>query len=154
MAGLRAHLSSEHAVTDRGVEQQEWKDEEACPPPQRSIQTFSRWSTAAVSARTRRVSAASLMRDSPYDGIISLSLGSQRLAVSSSLKHFSSTPIAMNTAVDAPGDAPSNATSERSAAATSSVPNSRNPPRLGSGLMICTRCPATSRYQSVCLARG
>src|SRR5262245_21972053 len=28
-----AHLSSEHAATDRGVEQQEWKDEEACPPP-------------------------------------------------------------------------------------------------------------------------
>ena len=61
---------------------------------------------------------------------------------------------AMNTAVEAPGDAPSNATSEQSAAATSSVPNSRNPPRRGSGLMICTRCPATSSCQSAGLARG
>src|SRR5262249_14593246 len=124
------------------------------PLHQINLQTFSRCSTAAVSARTRRHSAASLIRDSPYDGIISLSLESQRLAVSSSLKAFSSTPIAMNTAVDAPGDAPNKATSERSAAATSSVPNSRNPPRLGSGLMICTRCPATESCHSARLARG
>ena len=56
--------------------------------------------------------------------MISFSFGSHALAVSSSGKHFSSTLIAMKAAVEAPGEAPSSATSERSAAPTSSVPNS------------------------------
>ena len=43
---------------------------------------------------------------------MSFSLGSQPLSVSSLAKHFSSTLTAMKAAVDAPGEAPSKATSE------------------------------------------
>jgi hypothetical protein len=89
-----------------------------------------------VSARTRRRRSASFISDTPYEGMISFSLGSQPEAVSSLAKHFSKTLIAINAAVDAPGEAPSSATSERSAAATSSVPSSSRPPRLTSGLMV------------------
>src|SRR5580658_8144395 len=66
--------------------------------------------------------------------MISFSLGSQPSRVNLSGKHFSSTLIAMKAAVDAPGEAPRSATSERSAAATTSVPNSSRPPRFTSGL--------------------
>jgi hypothetical protein len=96
-------------------------------------QIFSTVRTAAASARTRRRRSASFISDTPYEGMISFSLGSQPEAVSSLAKHFSKTLIAINAAVDAPGEAPSSATSERSAAATSSVPR---PPRLTSGLMV------------------
>jgi hypothetical protein len=64
------------------------------------------------------------------------------------------TSIAIQTAVDAPGEAPNNAISEPSGAGTNSVPNSRIPPRRASGLMIWTRCPATSSRQSAGFAPG
>ena len=60
----------------------------------------------------------------------------------------------IHTAVEAPGEAPSMATMERSAALTSSVPNCSMPPCVGSFLMICTRCPATSTFQSSSFALG
>ena len=44
--------------------------------------------------------------------MISFSFGNHALAVSSPAKHFASTLIAMNEAVDAPGEAPRSATSE------------------------------------------
>src|SRR6266516_593884 len=118
----------------------------ACGSRAERLQMFCRPSTLAVSARTRRQSVASSVSDSPYDGIMCLSLAVH--ALSSFAKQRSRTSIAIHTAVDAPGEAPSSATSEPSDADTNSVPNSRIPPRLASGLMICTRCPATSRRQS------
>ena len=57
-------------------------------------------------------------------------------------------------AVDAPGEAPSSASSDLSALATSSVPNSSVPVWAGSGLMICTRWPATAFCHSSRIARG
>ena len=44
--------------------------------------------------------------------MIALSFGSQADAVNSPLKYFSSTLIATNAAVEAPGEAPRRATSE------------------------------------------
>ena len=81
-----------------------------------TVQMFSIFKIAAVSARTRRRKSASSISDTPSEGIISFSLGSQPAAVSSFGKHFSKTLIPMKAAVDAPGEAPSSATSERSAA--------------------------------------
>jgi hypothetical protein len=86
--------------------------------------------------------------------MIRLSLGSQPSAVNSLAKHFSRTLIAMKAAVEAPGEAPRSATSERSAAATSAVPSSSRRPRLTAGLMVSTRCPATCSRQSSDLASG
>src|SRR5262249_58578600 len=101
-----------------------------------SDQIFSTFKMAAVCARVLRQASASLARSIPYVGMISFSLGSQPLSVSSLAKHFSSTPIAMEAAVDAPGEAPSRATRDLSAAATSSVPNSNSPALCSWGLMI------------------
>ena len=66
----------------------------------------------------------------------------------------------MNAAVDAPGDAPSSATIDLSAAATISVPNwsvpslCLNQPWLSCGLIVSTRWPATLSRQSFFFARG
>ena len=107
-----------------------------------------------MSARTRLHKSASSNSDIPYEGMISWSFGNQALAVSSREKHFCKTLIAMKAAVDAPGEAPRRATSDWSAAPISSVPNSSNPPRSASGLMIWTRCPATCSFQSSVFAPG
>jgi hypothetical protein len=51
--------------------------------------------------------------------------GNHPSSVSLSAKQVLKTSVAINAAVDAPGEAPSSATSDLSAADTSSVPNSR-----------------------------
>jgi len=51
--------------------------------------------TLAVSARARLVNAASSIRLTPYDGMISPSFDSQAFVVSSCGKHFCRTLMAM-----------------------------------------------------------
>ena len=119
-----------------------------------------------MSARTRRRKSASFISDTPYEGMISFSLGSQPAAVSSFGKHFSKTLIAMKAAVDAPGEAPSSATSERSAARDEfssqlqqasafdvglddldALPRDLQPPVIG----LCVRIVCVERRQSFAL---
>src|SRR5262245_1016552 len=90
-------------------------------------QMFLSPSTEAVSVRTRRQSAASSISDSPYEGIISFNLAFHPPAFNSLGKQRSIRLIMIQVAVEAPGEAPKSATSEWSAEATSSVPNSRIP---------------------------
>src|SRR3954469_2655356 len=70
------------------------------------------------------------------------------------LKLRSMTLRIVHTAVEAPGEAPSIAAMEPSDENTSSVPNCKMPPCVGSFLMIWTRCPARSGRQLVGLALG
>ena len=86
--------------------------------------------------------------------MIASSLAFQSPPANSLPKHNSRTLIMIAAAVEAPGDAPSSATSERSCAATISVPNFRMPPFTGSRLMIWTRIPARCIRQSLSCANG
>ena len=70
-------------------------DGHASAVAQRTVYRFSTLRTAAVSARTRRRRSTSSIKDMPYEGMISLSLGSQPAGVNSSEKHFCRTLIAM-----------------------------------------------------------
>ena len=60
----------------------------------------------------------------------------------------------IETAVDAPGEAPSRPAIEPSAPVTTSVPNCRTPPFFGSFFMTWARWPALSSSQSSSLAVG
>lgn len=82
-------------------------------------------------------------------GIISLSLGLHFLNSGELPKHFSITSRAIETQVEAPGDAPRRPQMVPLAPVTTSVPNWSMPlPVLGSFLMICARTSASKLLQA------
>src|SRR5690606_5214961 len=118
---------------------------------------FSAYANCKASFERRLTSshkAGSLFKLLPHDGISSRSFLRYSSDFALSGKQRFSRLIIIGTDVDAPGDAPNKAAIEPSALDTTSVPNSKIPPCFGSFLITCTRCPATSTFQSSNFAVG
>src|SRR5690606_15672333 len=98
--------------------------------------------------------AGSSFKFFPHDGISSRSFLRYSSDFALSGKQRFNRLIMIGTDVDAPGDAPNKAAIEPSALDTTSVPNSKIPPCFGSFFITCTRCPATSTFQSFSFAVG
>src|SRR5699024_9758581 len=109
-----------------------------------SAQTSCRVRAVYSASSDSRVSSSARLRSS--EGSMSLSDDSQFPYCRG--KQVLSRLGTIDTAVEAPGEAPSRVANEPSAEDTSSVPKAKTPPLLGSFFITCTRWPAWMNSQS------